>query len=334
MRAGLPARVAQGLCTGLVLLLAACGGGGGGSSAPDPSTAPGLTVSPTSISFTAIQTGAIPPTQNIQITISRSDAAFLAVGFPPSVTPPTWLDQSSNRLAGTNVGNIFTFTAAMLSTSLAPGTYTTTVRIAIRDANQNILAFRDVHVSYTIQPLAGLAANPQSLSFTQLQGGPAPAPQTLSLSELGGGNYPWNASIVYQIGSGWLNINGAASASGAALPASLSLNVNPSSTLGVRQAVVRVTGNGNTLDVPVTYWVREPALTRSPQQLTFNAFSQGTTPATQDVTLSTEGSVPVNYTTNVDYGAGPTNWLSLSVSCGLADPQVVAHKRYAEPRPD
>src|SRR6266540_996945 len=292
MRAGLPARVAQGLCTGLVLLLAACsgGGGGGGSSPPpDPSTAPGLTVSPASVSFTAVQNGAIPPSQNVQITISRSDVTFLVVGFPPSVTTsPTWLDQSPSSLTGG--GGNFTWTLAIVSTSLAPGTYTTTFRIGIGGPNQNILASRDLQVSYTVQPPAGLAANPQS--FSQLQGGPTPVAQNVGISELGGTSYAWNASIVYQSGSGWLNINGASSAGGATLPTSLSISVNSSATLGTLNALVRVTGNGYTLDVPVSYTVSEPTLTPSTRGLVFHAPRQGATPTTQDVTLSTQGSLP------------------------------------------
>ena len=152
-------------CAGLVLILAACGGGGGGGGGgPDLSTASGLSVSPASVSFTAFQNGAIPATQNIQITISHPNAAFIGIGFPPSVTPPTWLDQSPSRFNG--AGNNWTLTAAIVTTSMAPGTYTTTLRVAIADAGQNILALRDVQVSYTIQPLTGLAASPSSFSFS------------------------------------------------------------------------------------------------------------------------------------------------------------------------
>ena len=79
-------------------------------------------------------------------------------------------------------------------------------------------------------------------------------------------------------------------------------------------ALVRVTGNGNTLDVPVSFTVSEPTLTRSPASLTFSATSQGATPATQNVSLSTQGSLPLNYTTSVTYGAGPTGWLTVPAS--------------------
>src|SRR5881396_681786 len=292
---------ARALCFAFAMLLAACGGGGG-SSGPD------LSVSPTSVGFTAFQNGALPPAQSIQITQSRSDAAFIVVSYQATPTPPTWLTPNPSL---TGSGSNWTLTGGPITTSLATGTYTTTVRIAIQDIGHNVLAFRDVPVSYTIQPLAGLATNPQSLTFSQLQGGPAPTAQNLGISELGGASYAWNASIVYQSGSGWLNINDASSASGATLPTSLSISVNPSGTLGTLNAMVRVTGNGNTLDVPVTYTVTEPQLTWSPASLTFNAASQGASPLAQSVTLSTQSSLPVNYTTSISYGAGAAGWLSV-----------------------
>jgi len=297
---------AQALCVAFTILLAACGGGGG-SSGPDLSTAPGLSVSPTSVGFAAFQNGAIPPAQSIQITLSRSDVARIVVGYLATPTPPTWLTPTPSL---TGLGSNWTLTGGPITTFLAPGTYTATVRIAIQDIGQNVLAFRDVPVSYTIQPLAGLAANPQSLSFSQLQGGPAPAAQNLGISELGGANYAWSASIVYQSVSGWLNINGAASASGATLPTSLSISINASGALGTLNAIVRVTGNGNTLDVPVSYTVSEPTLTVSPAQLTFNAASQGALPLSQLFTLITQTSLPLNYTTSISYGAGATGWLN------------------------
>jgi hypothetical protein len=302
---------AQFACASVVLLLAACGGGGGGGgggSGPDLSTAPGLTVSPNSVTFTAVQNGAIPSTQNVQITISQPNAVFIGVGFPPGTTPPTWLDQNPSRLTG--AGNNWTLTGAILTTNLALGTYTTTLRVAIADGAQNVLAYRDVQVSYTVQPLAGFSATPTSLSFSQLQGAAAPSSQTLGIAELGGASYAWNASIVYQSGSGWLTVNGATSTSGATLPTSLAVGVNSTPALGTLNALIRVTGNGHTLDVPVSYTVAEPTLTRSPASLTFNASSQGTTPATQDVTLTTQGSLPLNYTTSVTYGVGANGWLT------------------------
>ena len=213
----------------------------------------------------------------------------------------------------TGSGSNYAFTGGPITTSLAPGTYTATIRIAIEDAGHNTLAFRDASVSYTIQPLTGLAANPLSLDFIQLQGAPAPVAQNLGISELGGASYAWNASVVYQSGSGWLNINGAASASGATLPTSLSISVNPSGALGTLSAIVRVTGNGNTLDVPVRYALLEPQVSPPAVSLSFDAVRGGALPPTQGVPFSTQGNVPVNYTSTVAYNGG-SGWLSTPAS--------------------
>src|ERR1044071_7619793 len=165
---------AQALCVAFAMALAACGGGGGGGGgAPDPSTAPGITVSPTSVSFAAVHNGAIPPTQTVQISISRPDAAFVGLAIPAG-NPPTWLDTSVARLTSSS------WTAAVLSTNLAPGTYTTTVSIGIADINQNILAFRNVQLSYTVTS-APAVASPNALNFGSVAGGPAPAAHTVTL---------------------------------------------------------------------------------------------------------------------------------------------------------
>jgi len=170
-------RGARFACASVALLLAACGGGGGGGS-PDLSTAPGITVSPTSLSFSAVHNGPLPPTQVVQITISAPNAAFVGVAVPAS-TPPTWLDyQNQARLTGS--GNNWTYTAAIISTALAVGTYTTTIQIGIADIKQNVIAYRNVQISYTITA-SPIAASPNSLNFSYVVGAAAPAAQTTTL---------------------------------------------------------------------------------------------------------------------------------------------------------
>src|SRR5215813_3123493 len=88
-----------------VLLLAACGSGG----SSDLSNAPGISVSPSSLSFSAVHNGLLPP---------------------------TWVDYTNqSRLAGS--GTHWTYTAVIISTALAFGTYATTLQIGIADSNQN-----------------------------------------------------------------------------------------------------------------------------------------------------------------------------------------------------
>jgi hypothetical protein len=297
-------RSAQILCVAFTLLLAACSGGGGGDSGGGT---PALSASTTSLSFTAIQNGSTPPAQQVVLTISGG-TVFIGI---PSVTGSTF--STSFAITGQTTGAI---TVTPVAPTLAPGTYagTITVRGCLTDpcASNDVAGSPVViNVSYTIQAQTGFSASPQSFSLSQLQGGPAVAPQTLSLSDLNGGSYAWNASIVYQSGSGWLNINGASAASGPSLPASLSLSINSSLTPGTVNAIVHITGNGNSIDVPVSYTVSQAQVTPSPAQLTFNATNGGASPPTQSITLSTQGGVPVNYTTAVaNYSAGASGWLN------------------------
>ena len=306
-----------------VLLLAACGGGGGGGGGgSDLSTAPGLALSPTSLTFSAIQNDPLPSTQNVQVTITNPAAIGIIVGFPTGVTPPTWFDQNSSFSCTPSL-TFCTLGAAINTTSLPPGTYTTTLRFVIGDTPQHALAFRDLPISYTIQPRVGFGVSPTSLSFAQLQGAGTPTPQSLALSELAGASYVWNASINYASGSGWLTLDGGSITGGAGLPATISVGISPQPALGTLNATIHLTGNGHTRDVPVSYTVSEPSLSPAPATLTFSAANQGATPATQDVTLSTQGSLPLNYTTSVTYGAGASGWLNAPASGSAPGPLTV-----------
>src|SRR5262249_56428849 len=94
-----------------VLLLAACGSGG----SSDLSNAPGISVSPSSLSFSAVHNGLLPPPQVVQVTISASNAAFAGVAVP-AANPPPWLDYTKQSpLAGP--GTPRTPTAVTLSPS-------------------------------------------------------------------------------------------------------------------------------------------------------------------------------------------------------------------------
>ena len=150
-------------CVGLVMLLAACGGGGGGGGdSSDLSTAPGISLSPTNLSFAAVHNGALPPSQNVSISITRP-SVFLGLAIPAG-NPPSWLNLQSAQLTTTN------WTAAITTTSLSPGNYSATISIGIADGGGNILAFRNVQVSYTVTA-APIAVSPNTLNFSSVVGG-------------------------------------------------------------------------------------------------------------------------------------------------------------------
>jgi hypothetical protein len=273
-----------------------------------------MNVSPTSFTFTATQGGSTPAAQEASVSISGG-TVFVGLGS----NSVGGFVNASFAITGQTSGKV---TLTPLSPAfVTPGTHTGTV--VVRGCRDQTCSAGDVdgspvsiNVSYTVQPPTGLRASPQSLSFTQVKGSAAPAAQTLGLSDTAGVSYAWTASIVYQSATtGWLNLNGGATASRGSLPDNLSVSINPTTTIGTLNAIIRVIGNGNTLDVPVSYTLNEPTLMRAPAQMTFNAVASGAPPNTQTVTLSTENSLPLAYTTSVTYGAGqPTGWLAVPAS--------------------
>ncbi len=287
------------------MLLAACGGGG--SSGPNLSTAPGLTVSPASLSFAAVHNGAIPPAQSIQITLSRSDIAYVVVSYLATPTLPTWLTQSpSLTCSGPNC----TLTGGPITTSLATGTYTTTVRIAIQDIGHNVLAFRDVPVSYTITAVP-IAASPNLLNFGYAMGGAAPAPQTVTLM---GDPAPWTASA----NQPWIGITPGSGPGGG----SVSVSVNPTGLdPNTYNGTVTFTAAGNTATVNVSLSVAAPAIQTSPDSLTFSGVN-GATLASQSLNIGMNNGAALNWTATTPLA---DTWLVLNRTTGTAsDPLGVS----------
>jgi hypothetical protein len=284
-------------CASVVLLLAACGGGGGGGGAPDPSSAPGITVAPTSLSFAAVHNGALPPTQSVSITISAPNAVFIGAAFPGA---PSWLDESQGRLTGG--GNTWTFTAAITSTTLTPGTYTTTLQIGIADANQNLIAFRNIQISYTITATP-VAASPNSLNFTYVVGAPAPAAQQTTLmgdtnTFIGSADQPW----IHATPSG-------------VVPGTATISVNPT---GLTPNLIPYTGtvtfiSGTSLaTVSVSLTVSAPDIQSSQASLSFSGIN-GATIASQPLAITMNNGASLSWTASTPLA---DTWLVLDRTIG------------------
>ena len=299
---------------GFVLSLAACGGGGGGGGGggSDLSTAPGLAVSPASLSFTAVHNGTVPSAQNIQVTISRPDAVAIIVGFPPSVAPPTWLDRNPNLFSCTLSLSNCTLIVAIVNTSPAPGTYATTLRFLIANSNQSALAFRDVQVSFTVTPTPA-AANPNALNFSSVAGGAAPAAQSVALT---GDVGAWTASADQT----WLGVapssgSGAGNVSVSVNPAGLSPSGSP-----YAGSVTFNTANG-TASVGVTLVVSAPAIQANHDSLTFSGIN-GATIAAQSLNIGLNNGAAFNWNASTPLA---DTWLILSRTSGTAsDPLSVS----------
>lgn len=141
--------------------LTGCLGGGGGSG-KNGSAGEGLSLSVASISFAASSNAPVlPASQDVSISYTGSDVYSVVLGYPPEVSIPSWLTLSS-----IGNGNPLTLRLSVNTTSLAPATYSTTVRVASRRIDESIIAYRDVAVSYVVS--AALNLNPAELNSHKL----------------------------------------------------------------------------------------------------------------------------------------------------------------------
>ena len=154
------------LAVAAAVSVAACSGGGGGAGG----SGGGLTLSPTSLTFSAVQGGPAPQSLAVQVSIDANDAAYVVAGYPPGTTQPAWMDAD---LSGS--GATWHLAISITQTNLSPGTYTATLRVVIARADESIIGYRDVKVTYTVS--AGLTASPAALAFTHVLGGPTETKQ-------------------------------------------------------------------------------------------------------------------------------------------------------------
>ena len=162
-------------------------------------------------------------------------------------------------------------------------------------------------------PPATLGASPSSLTFNFQTGGTTPAAQNVALSSSG-------SALSYSIttSASWLS---ATPASGMT-PSNLSVSVNPSGlAVGTYTGNVTVTAasaSNSPLKVPVTLNVTAatPSIGASPSSLSFSFQTGGTTPAAQNLAVSSSGTA---FTYSIATSAA---WLMASPSGGTTPGSV------------
>jgi len=206
------------------------------------------------LSFSADHNGAVPAAKTFTATFSEPTVAFFVVGVPAGSTLPPWL----NAPTITGASSPITVTITPNTTAMVPGVHSTTIRMVTATASQAIISLRDASVTYTINGV--ISASPTSLNFDEQIGVSTPAAQNVTLSDTGNTNYAWTASISYQSGAGWLLLNGTSNAGGQTVPPGiLSVSVSGAALQpGTYQATIQISGNGRTVNVPVTYVRRAP----------------------------------------------------------------------------
>jgi hypothetical protein len=146
---------------------------------PPPVVPPVIGASPTSLSFTATQGGANPPTQAVNISnVGGGTLGWSANDNVPwfSVSPASGTGNGS-IIVSVNIGGLIAGNhngaVTLNGTGATPVTVPVTLTVAIAP----------------VPPSIGVS--PTSLSFTATQGSANPAPQSLSISNTGGGTLSW-----------------------------------------------------------------------------------------------------------------------------------------------
>jgi glucose/arabinose dehydrogenase len=211
---------------------------------PGPPPPPALSVSPTSLAFSATAGGANPASKTISVTntgggslsfTASDDASWLTVS-PASGSAPTDL------------------TAAVNTSTLSAGTYTATVTVTATGVSGSP---KTIPVTLTVNAPTppALSVTPTSLSFSAVEGGAAPSSQSLAVANTGGGTLTFTTSD----NASWL---AATPASGTA-PGTVAVSVTPAGlTRGTYTGSVQVTASGATgspANIPVTLTVTPPS---------------------------------------------------------------------------
>jgi hypothetical protein len=281
---------------------------------PTATPGPAISVSPTSLNFSATSGGSNPANQTFSI--SNSGSGTLTWNISDNAS---WLSVSPT--SGSNAG---TPAASINISGLAAGTYNGTITISSNGgANQTVAVTLIVNAAGTnCGGGCNIDISPGSLSFIAEVGTPStitpasPASLTLYNSH-NSQSKTWSASISYQAGSGWLSIT----SSGGTLAPNATVNLNPTIdisglTTGYYTATIAIQEESKTpVSIPVYLRIipstAPPSISVTPTSLTFSAVENGSNPSSQSISISNAGGSTLTWSITDD-----ASWLSVSPTSG------------------
>jgi len=184
---------------------------------------PRVTVTPKSLSFTAVGGVVSPASRTIKI-----DSTSTGLSFTARATTA----QGGNWLSVTPASGSVpaTLTASVTVGSLAPGVYSATVEIKVPGAAQETYT---VYVALKVAAAGAtetphLELEPGSLAFTGVRGGANPDPKTVKLQVEGASSVPWTSVATTASGGNWLSLTPTSGTATAAGPNSVSVSASTS----------------------------------------------------------------------------------------------------------
>jgi hypothetical protein len=272
---------------------------------------PNLSLSATSVNFTAVLGGASPSAKAVNL--SNSGGGTVADLGTLGIGTITYGGGSTGWLSGASIGGS-TLTLPPATGSLAAGTHTATVPVTSQFGGNESVSI-SVEVGSPI-----LTASNLDLSFTGSVGAGSPANQTVSFSNTGVGARSdlgtlTPGAITYGVGAtGWLS----RTMGGSTLTVSADQGALASGVYSASLPVSSQYGGSQTISVTLSV-VRDtdPAvMVLSSTTQRFDALVGGSNPPSQNVVASNAGGGTLGAITvgGPSYGAGATGWLSASVS--------------------
>jgi methionine-rich copper-binding protein CopC len=190
---------------------------------------PTLTVTPTSLNYTATAGGANPVAQNVVVgNITGANAALDwnigTISYGPGATG--WLNCTPTNGTGQAAGTSTNVNCQPTTGALAAGTYTASFNVT--SSTPGVAGSpKTVNISFTVAQGPVLTVTPTSLNFVAQAGSTNPAAQNITIGNLAGANGPldWNiGTISYGPGAtGWLSCtptSGTNQAAGTSTPVS------------------------------------------------------------------------------------------------------------------
>ncbi len=275
---------------------------------------PLLAVSPTALSFGALEGGQSPAGQSLQVSTSNLAST--------SWTASVQLASGSGWLTVQPISGMTPAVVqiAVNSSGLPAGTFTGSITITAAGATNSP---QTVSVTLTVEPGGNpkLALDPQFLTFRATQGGADPPPQTVTLTNAGGGVLQWSGTVQAS-GGNWLSVSPSSGTGAATLTLSTTLGSLPA---GVYQGLLLVTNlsAGESVAVSVAFIVSEPvsSLLLSQTGALFTVNEGGSFVPPGDVLVVNAGQGSMIWQAEVLPLSGG-NWLGLSAASGTSAPDL------------
>jgi uncharacterized protein (TIGR03437 family) len=268
---------------------------------------PILSVSPKSLSFSAIQSFKDAGSATISIQDPGSPLSWTAAISPPV----SWLSITSASMS---------VTVKAGGQQLTPGSYQTTIQI---DAPAAAPSSISVPVTLTVQAPTSpsFVVDTTPLTFKSVAAAASPPAQTVSIGNSGQAALNWQVSASTSNGGGWLKFSPSSGTNAGVV------SIRPDTTglaagTYIGKATLAAAGATSSPSIPVTLTLTKPAsIQTGTAKLSFSS-PQGVNPSTQVVSFQNGGDEPLSWKSAATTSSGGL-WLKVSPASGGGNGQIV-----------